>query len=211
MTTITLQVMPGKLLRPMFDADMEAVSKWKLGDMVQANVKRPRNYKLLQKWFVMMNVGYDAWEPEAVEHSGLTYQPVKNFERFREEFVQPVEREYKLLEDQVGWDVVFSSVLEVIGEQEGLLALSRALEAEPDAPAPLREAMENYVAGVTRRGFLPMRLYFAVKRYRRWAELNTAATPTRTMKGNMIRVSVTVSSNRSPVNPPAIISTTSGA
>jgi len=69
----------------MFDADMEVVAKWKLGDMVQANVKRPRNYKLLQKHFVMLNVGFDAWEPEPVEHNGVTYQPVKNFDRFREE------------------------------------------------------------------------------------------------------------------------------
>ncbi len=96
---------------------------------------------------------------------------------FKEEFVQTVEREYAELQGVVGWDVVFSAVLEVIGEQGGLDAYERALAAEPDAPAELRQALEEYLSTVRRRGFLPKRLYFAGKRYRRWAELNQGAMP----------------------------------
>jgi long-subunit acyl-CoA synthetase (AMP-forming)/ribosomal protein S18 acetylase RimI-like enzyme len=95
----------------------------------------------------------------------------------KEGFVRSVEDQYSELNGVVGWDVTFSAVLEVIGEQEGLDAYERALKAEPDAPAELRQALEEYLFTVRRRGFLPKRLYFAAKRYRRWAKLNEDATP----------------------------------
>jgi len=96
---------------------------------------------------------------------------------YKEGFVRSVEEQYAELAGDVGWDVVFSSVLEVIGEQDGIAAYERALDAEPDAPAALRGALEEYLFHVKRRGFLPKRLYFAAKRYRRWAQLNQDATP----------------------------------
>ncbi len=96
---------------------------------------------------------------------------------FQEEFVQPVEQQYEMLGGSVGWDVIFSSVLEVVGEDEGLAAYEEALKSETEAPAELREALQEYLTGVRRRGFLPMSLYFAAKRYRRWARLSEEATP----------------------------------
>ena len=104
---------------------------------------------------------------------------------FCEEFIQPVVREHPSLDRVVSWDVIFSSVLEVVGEKDGLDAYERALETEPDAPEPLRAALVEYVAGVRSRGFLPMRLFFAAKRFRRWARLNedaTAAARARTLQ-----------------------------
>jgi GNAT superfamily N-acetyltransferase len=76
-------------------------------------------------------------------------------------------------------------VLEVLGEQEGLATYEGALVAETDAPEELRKALRAYVDTVRGRGFLPMRLYFAAKRYRRWAPLNEDATleaPGRTLQ-----------------------------
>ena len=94
------------------------------------------------------------------------------------EFVEKVVEEHPELEGIVGWDVVFSSVLEVVGEKEGLAMYERALEEESGAPEPLRAALAEYVVNVGWRGFLPMRLYFAAKRYRRWARLSEDATAT---------------------------------
>ncbi len=96
---------------------------------------------------------------------------------FRDRFVVPVQHEYPALEGLVGWDVIFSSVLEVIGEHDGLDAYETALRHESAAAEELRSALEQYIATVRARGFLPMRLYFASKRYRRWARLNQEATP----------------------------------
>ena len=96
---------------------------------------------------------------------------------FKQEFVDAVEDEHPDLKGMVGWDVVFSSVLEVVGEQDGLSAYEAALESEPDVPEELRSSLREYVFTVRRRGFLPRPLYFAAKRYRRWAKLNEDATP----------------------------------
>jgi len=41
----------------------------------------------------------------------------------------------------------------------------------------LRAAARAWIDGVEERGFEPMRLYFAVERYRRWAALTPEATP----------------------------------
>ena len=95
---------------------------------------------------------------------------------FREQFVVPIEREYPVLEGRVGWDVIFSSVLEVLGEHEGLATFENALEKGADVPEELRIALQAYVSTVRGRGFLPMRLFFAAKRYRRWERLVEDAT-----------------------------------
>jgi long-subunit acyl-CoA synthetase (AMP-forming) len=96
--------------------------------------------------------------------------------RFRQEFVEAVESEHEELAGLVGWDVVFSSVLEVLGEKDGLDGYRAGLAEGADVPEDLAQALEAYVRGVEARGFLPMRLYFAAKRYRRWAALNEDAT-----------------------------------
>jgi GNAT superfamily N-acetyltransferase len=94
-----------------------------------------------------------------------------------ERFVVPVEREHPRLKGLVGWDILFSSVLEVVGEKEGVLRLHGALnESESRGDNEIRDALESFLNSVDARGFLPMRLYFAAKRYRRWAELNQKAT-----------------------------------
>jgi long-subunit acyl-CoA synthetase (AMP-forming)/GNAT superfamily N-acetyltransferase len=95
---------------------------------------------------------------------------------FKDQFVGSIENDYDDLKGLVGWDVVFSSALEVLGEQEGLATLEGALLAETGASDELRSALREYVDTVRRRGFLPMRLYFAAKRYRRWARLAEDAT-----------------------------------
>jgi GNAT superfamily N-acetyltransferase len=92
----------------------------------------------------------------------------------RTDFVAAVESEHPLLVGGVDWDILLSSVLEVVGETKGLDLLRRLL-GEP-ATDELSEAVKNFVHSVEERGFLPMRLYFAAKRFQRWVELNPDAT-----------------------------------
>jgi long-subunit acyl-CoA synthetase (AMP-forming)/predicted GNAT superfamily acetyltransferase len=107
------------------------------------------------------------------DHEGI----LAMLQSFKERFVDAVEAQYTDLKGLVGWDVVLSSVLEVLGEQEGLANYEQALQTERGAPAELQDALREYTTTVRRRGFLPMRLYFAAKRYRRWERLNQDATP----------------------------------
>ncbi|MCK5603540.1 DUF1367 family protein [Candidatus Pacearchaeota archaeon] len=55
----------------------------KNGEVVSAEIKRPRNYRFLKKYFTLMNYAFGVWEPDCLEYNG---KPVgKSFERFRED------------------------------------------------------------------------------------------------------------------------------
>jgi long-subunit acyl-CoA synthetase (AMP-forming)/GNAT superfamily N-acetyltransferase len=64
--------------------------------------------------------------------------------------------------------LLLSGALEAIGEEEGLAILER--EAPPDSAA------SRFVSSVRRRGFLPVHIRIAARRYRRWCHLNADAT-----------------------------------
>jgi long-subunit acyl-CoA synthetase (AMP-forming)/GNAT superfamily N-acetyltransferase len=94
----------------------------------------------------------------------------------RDDVVVPAEARYPVLKGLVTWDVVFASLLEVVGEKPGL-ELLRTLDCDA-GDAELSESLKRFVDNVERLGFRPMRLYFAGRRYRRWVGLSEEHTPT---------------------------------
>jgi long-chain acyl-CoA synthetase len=91
-------------------------------------------------------------------------------------FIEKVEADHPDLEGLAGWDILFSAVLEIIGEQEGAARLRTILERPGSNDAAMAEALGGFLDSVSRRGFLPRRLFFAAKRYRKWERLNPEAT-----------------------------------
>lgn len=68
---------------PANDGEAEKCRRVKLGATIRAEVAQMRNAAFHRKFFAMLGVGFDAWEPPELEHKGL---PVtKNFERFRKD------------------------------------------------------------------------------------------------------------------------------
>lgn len=68
---------------PVTDQDVEIVTKHKLGDVIRADFKKMRNPKFHKKFFALLNIGFDAWEPEETDSK---HGPVeKNFDQFRED------------------------------------------------------------------------------------------------------------------------------
>lgn len=80
-----LRKLPGGLFRPESDEDLEAMRTIGVGDVISVEFKRPRNYKFHKKFFAMLQVGFDAWEPEEREYKGLPVQ--KEFNRFRQDVI----------------------------------------------------------------------------------------------------------------------------
>ena len=70
---------------PASEQDHEAISHIGVGKEVRADIVQERNGKFHRKFFAMLNVGFDAWEPPEKEYRGLPAQ--KNFERFRKDCV----------------------------------------------------------------------------------------------------------------------------
>lgn len=90
MAEMMLVKLPDGKLDGLSAADKTAYSKFKThlknleaGEICTITTKIPRNGKFHRKFFAMLNLGFDAWEPDR-QHKSYKGEPVlKNFERFR--------------------------------------------------------------------------------------------------------------------------------
>lgn len=70
---------------PAFESDREAMSRIKQGAIVRCAIVQPRNVKFHRKFFALLNLAFDSWEPPDAEFRGMPVQ--KNFDRFRKDVV----------------------------------------------------------------------------------------------------------------------------
>ncbi len=92
-------------------------------------------------------------------------------DRFRAAFVSRIETSRPELRGEVDDGILLSAVVEALGAERGLPLLSRAAQDSRRAVA-----IETFLERVRDEGFTPERVFFAVRRYRRWLEVNPAAT-----------------------------------
>lgn len=77
-----LRKLANQTLMPDNQESADYIRSLKIGAVVSAEVKRPRNYEFHKKWFSLVEVGFDYYEPE-VEYKGQVIE--KNFNRFRKD------------------------------------------------------------------------------------------------------------------------------
>lgn len=99
----------------------------------------------------------------------------------RKHFIESVESNYSSLAGVCSWHVIFSSFLEILGEDEGLRLLEQTSDKLQNRDSNSRYAemsgkLDKFVKSVRQKGYLPKRLYFAVQRFERWLRLNPQAT-----------------------------------
>lgn len=70
---------------PAFESDREAMARIKQGAIVRCAIVQPRNVKFHRKFFALLNLAFDSWEPPDAEFRGMPVQ--KNFDRFRKDVV----------------------------------------------------------------------------------------------------------------------------
>ena len=80
---IYLRKMPGGTLVADDDDAAEWLKGVKNGDVISAEVAKPRNYRFLRKYMALLRLGFDAWEMPERTHNGLPVQ--KEFARFRKD------------------------------------------------------------------------------------------------------------------------------
>lgn len=82
MTELALMKSAGIYI-PVTDQDVEICAKHSQGEVIRADFKKMRNPKFHRKFFALLNIGFDAWEPGELTNE---HGPVeKNFEQFRED------------------------------------------------------------------------------------------------------------------------------
>lgn len=82
---ITLAKAPGGFLVPVDQQSTEAIAKLKLGQGVRVTIKRVRNLGHHKKFFALLNLAYEAWEPTEQTYKGQVV--AKNFDQFRNDLV----------------------------------------------------------------------------------------------------------------------------
>lgn len=68
---------------PSSEADTETLANIADGETVRADIKRPRNIKFHNKYFALLDVLFNIFEPEPVSHKGEF--AIKSRERFRKD------------------------------------------------------------------------------------------------------------------------------
>lgn len=81
MTEIVLTKAASGVLVPVDQQGIDYLSKLKLGAGVSVEIKRHRNPGHHRKFFALLNLAFDAWEPNHAEYKGEPVQ--KNFNQFR--------------------------------------------------------------------------------------------------------------------------------
>ncbi len=85
MSKINLITMAGGLLRPADDEAADRIRRWGVGNMVVGDFVRPRNYALLKKFFALIEVAWEEWDPPESQYQGVP--AYKSKERLREELI----------------------------------------------------------------------------------------------------------------------------
>jgi hypothetical protein len=93
-------------------------------------------------------------------------------------YIEKTEAVYEKLRGLGKNKYVFSGIIEALGQTQGMAFLSECLLLleESDSKNPLMNEIQEYLSSVQQNGYIPKRLYFAIKRYHRWRKLNTSAT-----------------------------------
>lgn len=71
-------------LIPVDGIGLEEIELLKNGEY-RAVLSQPRNYKFHRKFFALIKVAYEAWEPEPVYHKNVLIE--KNLKRFRKDLI----------------------------------------------------------------------------------------------------------------------------
>jgi hypothetical protein len=75
-------------LIPDTEVDAELLGKIKLGEVVRLSLVRPRNYKFHKKWFALMTLAFDYFEPPEHGEGSAWCEKLsieKNLDRFRKD------------------------------------------------------------------------------------------------------------------------------
>lgn len=102
------------------------------------------------------------------------------FEFFYQNFIKITEDEYPFLKKNNICKYIFSGLINAEGEEEGLKLL-RELKSLLESGSSVRDDrilsdLNKFLNAVEENGFIPKQLYFAIKRFHRWSELNNDAS-----------------------------------
>jgi hypothetical protein len=103
---------------------------------------------------------------------------LKSFSKY---YIKSVETQFPVLKGIGKNEYIFSAVIEGLGPENGMMILEKCLDKlnrkkTDRGEKQLLKDLQLYLSSFRKTGFIPKRLYFAIRRYRRWRHLNPSAT-----------------------------------
>jgi hypothetical protein len=102
------------------------------------------------------------------------------FFNFYENFVIPIEEKYPFVKRGSAWKYIFPGLINAEGENEGIEILNSFLEELKNSKIEGKDEiiphLKNLLENINKHGYLPKQLYFAIKRFIRWHNLNENAS-----------------------------------
>lgn len=129
--------LPNGDYRPYDEPSVKAARRHRSGAIVEGDFVQPRNWKFHKKYFVLLRLGYDYWEPPERTYRGM--QVAKNFDRFREEVavlaghydvVWTLEGEMRLRPRSISWADMDAEEFEKLYSATGQVLIDRVLAAK---------------------------------------------------------------------------------
>ncbi len=93
---------------------------------------------------------------------------------FFDQFVKQAEEKHEVLKHGPVWYYIFSAVLNSEGEKRGLELIREIINSSSDKEE-ICQGAEEYLNNYNENGYLPKRLYFAIRRFERWSFINKEA------------------------------------
>ena len=100
---------------------------------------------------------------------------------FYRNFVEQTEEKYEFMKGNNHWQYIFSAFLDTFGIKKGKEILNEFCQEvkkqkQTEFYQLLRNELNQFLADLIENGFIPKKLYFAIRRYKRWFDLNEGAT-----------------------------------
>ncbi|HID39343.1 MAG TPA: GNAT family N-acetyltransferase [Calditrichaeota bacterium] len=99
---------------------------------------------------------------------------------FYHQFILETEQQYPFLKRNGICNNMFSGVLDSEGEEKGVALLHKVVRElnglSDEVSSRMRRHLQIFLGRIQEYGFIPKKLYFAVKRFHRWFSINTEAS-----------------------------------
>jgi long-chain acyl-CoA synthetase len=99
---------------------------------------------------------------------------------FYESFVKQTEEKYPEIKKASVWNAIFSGIIEAEGIDNGVHLINRFRRELSNSDVQIKDEViariDSFLRNIKNHGYLPKQLYFSIKRFHRWYQLNTSAS-----------------------------------
>jgi len=99
---------------------------------------------------------------------------------FHQSFVKQTELKYPQIKKASVWNAIFSGLIEAEGIDNGVHLINKfrreLLKSEIEKKEDVVSRIDSFLRNIKNHGYLPKQLYFSIKRFHRWYNLNRSAS-----------------------------------